>query len=183
MNGLADLHRTITGCRRCPRLVRWRESAAQNPPRRYVGQSYWAKPLPGFGEVEVEVTKVDGQVVSWCLLLAETPAQTSRGLMEVTDPDLGGYRGMLFRFDSSREGGFYMRNTPQPLMIAYLDEGGAPVTIVRMEPCGDVDGCPTYPPTAPYRWTVEVPVAAGGVAALGIEPGAVLTDTGRTCSG
>ena len=50
MNGLADLHRTITACRRCPRLVRWRESAAQNPPRRYVGQSYWAKPLPGFGD-------------------------------------------------------------------------------------------------------------------------------------
>jgi uracil-DNA glycosylase family 4 len=50
MNGLADLHRTITACRRCPRLVRWRESAAQNPPRRYAGQSYWAKPLPGFGD-------------------------------------------------------------------------------------------------------------------------------------
>src|SRR5688500_18956785 len=43
-------------------------------------------PLPGFGEVAVEVRRVDGEVLEWCLLLAETPAQTQRGLMEVTDP-------------------------------------------------------------------------------------------------
>ena len=30
--------------------MRWREAAAKNPPRRYLGQSYWAKPLPGFGD-------------------------------------------------------------------------------------------------------------------------------------
>jgi uncharacterized protein len=132
-------------------------------------------PLPGFGEVVVEV-------VSWCLLLAETPAQTRRGLMEVTDPDLGGYDGMLFRFDVDREGGFYMRNTPQPLSIVYLDAAGEVVTIERMEPCEDFDGCPSYPADNSYRRTIEVPVDAGGVAALGIEPGAVVTDTGRTCT-
>ena len=140
------------------------------------------RPLPGFGEVAIEVTTVDGEVVSWCLLLAETPAQTSRGLMEVTDPDLGGYDGMLFRFDSPQEGGFYMRNTPQPLMIAYLDDDGRPVDIIRMEPCGDVEGCPTYPPGGAYLATIEVPVEAGGVAALGIADGAVVRDTGRICA-
>lgn len=140
------------------------------------------QPLPGFGEVLVEVTKVDGQVVSWCLLLAETPAQTARGLMEVTDPELGGYDGMLFRFDAPRDGGFYMRNTPQPLVIAYLDEDGRPVDILRMEPCGDVDGCPTYPPEGPYVRTIEATAATGGVEALGITDGAVVRDTGATCA-
>lgn len=50
MESLKQLNRTIIACRRCPRLVRWREACAQNPPRRYVGEKYWAKPLPGFGD-------------------------------------------------------------------------------------------------------------------------------------
>jgi uracil-DNA glycosylase family 4 len=50
MKSVADLNDAITRCKRCPRLVRWREQAAKNPPLRYRGQSYWAKPLPGFGD-------------------------------------------------------------------------------------------------------------------------------------
>ena len=129
----------------------------------------------------MEVQRVDGRIVSWCLLLAETSEQTQRGLMEVTDPDLGGYDGMLFRFEADHDGGFYMRNTPQPLSIAYLDADGELVSISRMEPCADVDGCPTSPAGGPFRRTIEVPIDAGGVAGLGIEPGAVVVDTGRAC--
>jgi uracil-DNA glycosylase family 4 len=40
----------IHGCRRCPRLVGWREACAADPPRRYRGQNYWARPLDGFGD-------------------------------------------------------------------------------------------------------------------------------------
>ncbi len=50
MHDLEELHREVIACRRCPRLVRWREAAAKQPPRRYAGQDYWAKPLPGFGD-------------------------------------------------------------------------------------------------------------------------------------
>src|SRR6266404_7149274 len=50
MTAIKQLNKAITRCVRCPRLVRWREAAAKNPPRRYLGQSYWAKPLPGFGD-------------------------------------------------------------------------------------------------------------------------------------
>ncbi len=50
MKALDELNHGITLCRRCPRLVRWRETSAQNPPRRYQGQKYWARPLPGFGD-------------------------------------------------------------------------------------------------------------------------------------
>lgn len=139
--------------------------------------------LPGFGEVVVQVRTVDGEVVEWCLLLAETAAQTQRGLMEVTDPELGGYDGMLFRFEGEHEGGFYMRNTPQPLEIAYLAADGRVVGIREMDPCEDVDGCPTYSPGGPYVRTIEVPIAAGGVRALGItdDDAVVVTDTAATC--
>lgn len=139
--------------------------------------------LPGFGEVVVLVRTVDGER-EWCLLLAETSAQTQRGLMEVTDPELGGYDGMLFRFEEPHDGGFYMRNTPQPLEIAYLGSDGRVVAIREMDPCEDVDGCPTYPAGAPYLRTIEVPIAAGGVRDLGIVEGAdvEVVDTGTTCA-
>jgi uracil-DNA glycosylase family 4 len=50
MVSLIELNETIIRCRRCPRLVRWRESVAKTPPRRYRGMAYWARPLPGFGD-------------------------------------------------------------------------------------------------------------------------------------
>jgi uracil-DNA glycosylase family 4 len=40
----------VESCRRCPRLVAWREAVAAKPPRRYEGERYWARPLPGFGD-------------------------------------------------------------------------------------------------------------------------------------
>lgn len=50
MTSIAQLSRAIVRCRKCPRLVRWRERVAKVPPRRYQGQTYWAKSLPGFGD-------------------------------------------------------------------------------------------------------------------------------------
>ena len=50
MESLTKLHRTIIGCHICPRLVRWREQVSRDPPRRYRGEGYWAKPIPGFGD-------------------------------------------------------------------------------------------------------------------------------------
>jgi uracil-DNA glycosylase len=47
---LAKIAREIAGCRACPRLVAWREAAASAPPRRFRGQLYWARPVPGFGD-------------------------------------------------------------------------------------------------------------------------------------
>jgi uracil-DNA glycosylase family 4 len=45
-------------CRRCPRLVEWREGVAADPPKRYRGQSYWARPLPGFGDPKARIAIV-----------------------------------------------------------------------------------------------------------------------------
>jgi len=54
-DSLDSLAAEIVGCRRCPRLVEWRELAAANPPRRYQGQEYWGRPLPGFGDPKARV--------------------------------------------------------------------------------------------------------------------------------
>ena len=48
--GFAALRREVIACRKCPRLVRWREEAARTKVRRFVGEEYWGKPIPGFGD-------------------------------------------------------------------------------------------------------------------------------------
>jgi uracil-DNA glycosylase family 4 len=55
---LARLAEEIHRCRRCPRLVAWREAAADEPPRRYRGQSYWRRPVEGFGDPAARVVIV-----------------------------------------------------------------------------------------------------------------------------
>jgi len=45
-------------CRRCPRLVEWRERSAAEPPRRFRGEAYWAKPLEGFGDPAAAVVVI-----------------------------------------------------------------------------------------------------------------------------
>jgi uracil-DNA glycosylase family 4 len=45
----------IVSCRACPRLVAWREAAAANPPARFVGEDYWAGPIPGWGDASARL--------------------------------------------------------------------------------------------------------------------------------
>lgn len=47
---LASLERTVEGCRRCPRLVAWRESVAATGRASFAGQPYWGRPVPAFGD-------------------------------------------------------------------------------------------------------------------------------------
>src|SRR5436190_3348057 len=55
---LSVLANEIVGCRLCPRLVDWREKMAADPPRRFQGHAYWARPLPGFGDPRASVVVV-----------------------------------------------------------------------------------------------------------------------------
>jgi uracil-DNA glycosylase len=57
-DSLAALEREVTSCVRCPRLVEWRERSAAEPPRRYRGETYWARPLPGFGDPRARIVIV-----------------------------------------------------------------------------------------------------------------------------
>jgi uracil-DNA glycosylase family 4 len=52
---LAELEREVTRCRRCPRLVAWRERAAREKRAAYSGWDYWARPLAGFGDPSARV--------------------------------------------------------------------------------------------------------------------------------
>jgi uracil-DNA glycosylase family 4 len=47
---LALLHGELIECRACPRLVGWREEVARLKVRRFRDWTYWARPVPGFGD-------------------------------------------------------------------------------------------------------------------------------------
>ena len=55
---LGALTEEVTKCRLCPRLVEWRERASADAPKRYAGQRYWARPVPGFGDPSASVLAV-----------------------------------------------------------------------------------------------------------------------------
>ena len=58
MTRLDVIEAQIVGCTRCPRLVAWREESAAHPPARFAGQTYWARPVPGFGDPAARVLVV-----------------------------------------------------------------------------------------------------------------------------
>ncbi|MEO8228539.1 MAG: uracil-DNA glycosylase [Chloroflexota bacterium] len=50
VEGLAELNAEVIACRRCPRLVEWRERTAREKVARFRDEGYWGKPVPGFGD-------------------------------------------------------------------------------------------------------------------------------------
>ena len=55
MSGLDELEREVVGCRRCPRLVAWREQVAREKRAAFTGETYWGRPIPGFGDPAARV--------------------------------------------------------------------------------------------------------------------------------
>jgi uracil-DNA glycosylase len=53
--GLVALAEEISHCRRCPRLVGWREEVARERRAAFTDQEYWGRPLPGFGDPSARV--------------------------------------------------------------------------------------------------------------------------------
>jgi len=52
------LDKEIIGCRKCPRLVQWREEVAVVKRKSYEDQTYWGKPVPGFGPSDARIVIV-----------------------------------------------------------------------------------------------------------------------------
>src|SRR5687768_8536482 len=54
-DGLAQLTAEIVECRRCPRLVEWRERVAREKRRAFRDQEYWGRPVPGWGDPDARI--------------------------------------------------------------------------------------------------------------------------------
>jgi uracil-DNA glycosylase family 4 len=55
---LAELSAEIVACRSCPRLVAWRELVAREKVARFRNETYWGRPVPGFGDPEAGILVV-----------------------------------------------------------------------------------------------------------------------------
>ncbi len=99
-------------------------------------------------------------IVTW----AASCAARARGLMGVTT--LGANSGMLFVFADDKPRWFWMKDTPTPLSIAFLDANRKVVYLADMP----ANSLATYPPglsSPPLRYALEVNqgwFAAHGVA-------------------
>lgn len=63
VDALERLSSQVTRCRRCPRLVAWREKVARERRAAFADWTYWGRPVPGFGDPE-----------PWLLIVGLAPA-------------------------------------------------------------------------------------------------------------
>ena len=52
---LAAIEAEVVECRRCPRLVAWREQVATEKVARFRTDEYWGRPVPGFGDPDARI--------------------------------------------------------------------------------------------------------------------------------
>ncbi|MEZ5649647.1 MAG: DUF192 domain-containing protein [Burkholderiaceae bacterium] len=95
--------------------------------------------------------------------VADTPASRQMGLMH--RPPLGLNRGMLFVFEQSAVHCFWMKNTPTPLSIAFIDQKGLITDIQDMAALSEETHCPP----GPVRFALEM--SQGWFAGKGIGAG------------
>src|SRR5437879_2828683 len=55
---LHALNETVVACRKCLRLVAWREQAAREKRAAFHDEDYWGKPVPGFGDPKARLLVV-----------------------------------------------------------------------------------------------------------------------------
>ena len=55
---LGDLDQVLCDCRACPRLVAWREEVGRVKRKSFADQTYWARPIPGFGPADARLLLV-----------------------------------------------------------------------------------------------------------------------------
>jgi uracil-DNA glycosylase family 4 len=55
---LAEIHAEVVSCRACPRLVAWRETVARTKRASFRDETYWGRPVPGFGDPDASILLV-----------------------------------------------------------------------------------------------------------------------------
>lgn len=100
---------------------------------------------------KLTITTSDGRSVEVKAEVARTQEQRNRGFMERKDIPDG--TGMIFVFEKDQILSFWMKNTPHPLSIAYIDSKGAIRDIFDMTPFS----LASINSTVSVRYALEVP--------------------------
>ena len=102
-------------------------------------------------------------VARFTVEVADDDSERSAGLMFRTEMDDA--HGMLFVFEQTRRVAFWMKNTPMPLDLVFIDEDGRVAAIMQGEPFSTAP----IAPAAPVRFVLEL--KAGTAQKAGIADG------------
>lgn len=109
------------------------------------------EPPPSYGHGTLTIRSPGGGA-SLAVAIARTPEARAHGLMGRAS--LPPNHGMAFVFDEPTTDGFWMKDTPIRLSVAFWDSGHRIVEILDMQPCR-ADPCPMYWPDTSYVGAVE----------------------------
>jgi uncharacterized membrane protein (UPF0127 family) len=122
--------------------------------------------LPPVGLAQPAVTTLTVRFFQITAEVADTPALRTRGLMG--RQSLPPNHGMLFVFEQPQQQCFWMRNTPLPLSIAFLDDEGRISSMADMQPLSEATHCSHVP----VRYALEM--EQGWFTKRGIQPGEII---------
>lgn len=106
---------------------------------------------PRLPTTELVIQRGDGSEVKVLAEIADTQETRNRGFMEREQIPDG--TGMIFVFDRDQILSFWMKNTPHPLSIAYIDSTGKIRDIYHMTPFSMAN----WTSTVSVRYALEVP--------------------------
>ena len=122
---------------------------------------------PHYPQPKLPTVRIDAGIHVIRAEVADSDRTRAIGLMG--RESLGPNEGMLFVFEHKAVHCFWMRNTPLPLSIAFVDDDGSIVDIAQMAPRSDDSHCPHRP----VRFALEM--EQGWFAKRGLRAGARLT--------
>jgi uncharacterized membrane protein (UPF0127 family) len=122
--------------------------------------------LPPAGRTQSAVATLTVRFFQITAEVADTPALRTRGLMG--RQSLPPSHGMLFIFEQPQQHCFWMRNTPLPLTIAFLDDEGRISSMADMQPLSEATHCSQVP----VRYALEM--EQGWFAKRGTQPGEMI---------
>ncbi len=133
---LEQLNEEIIHCRKCARLVEWREEVARVKRKAYIDQEYWGKPVPGFGDPNARVVVVG---------LAPGAHGSNRTGRNFTGDASGGFLyPALYRAGFANQSSAVSRNDGLALKDLYLTASGRCAPPANKPTPGELNNCQPF---------------------------------------